>query len=710
MWGFAMVLLKAIRTKAVVRGSVVFVIAALVLAGCTPSSNRSDAFSSKVTITPAYLDPSSMCPSSNGFMQQSWNGDISGCFRVPALHSATLVVALQTFLSGTSVSQNLPTTTFAQPTTPSGSISLSLSPSTATPGETVAVTGKYLGNPPTQQTEGANLCWDGCRTGFEESIQVHWSSSTTFHAKLVVPKTAWLVSNNNAVSVHPLQSGNYTVGIQCVGFVSGCGLGGAEAQTTIHLKAPNPERCLTGQRCATLQLSTKTAQVGDVIMVKGWAPLQTAIGGPFGYDLSVTSGSKKQKYPSLSFERSSKSGAFIVVLAPKTLRIAASKTWADLGRLSYASSTYSGTSPVSPASNSNRVAWCLPSGIVVTDGQAKTDVATAGATTALAGTSLKMFSSSSSHPQCSTVLLDPRYGQSVYAGFGTAQGGSAPPIYQAGMYTDNGGATWHTVPTPPGNSLETFGGFTTEGDTVFALFAGNNALVNDGLNVPPGTTKGLVSAEATSNGGASWSTTTLGCPISGPCTTFGPYNAGNCNMSESPQSLLLGPSNAPKSTGVKWRSSRWVVSVNGCVSQQLVVTSPHDLLLLDPSSQYPVLRSTDSGENWSYFALPLIPGMNYGPDSIPRENSLVLAPNGVLFAADTVPNEQRQELFRLNPAATSWCQVPQVLASTLPTSTYISYGPLRVNQIDLMWSESISPSGAATTTIMHTEPLSSLRC
>jgi len=708
--GYAMVLLRAIRTRTVVRSSVVLLTAALVLTGCTPSSSRSDAFRSKVTITPAYLDPSSMCSSSNGFMKQSWNGDVTGCFRVPALRGSTLVVALQSYLMDSATPQNRPTTTLVEPSTSNGPILLTLNPSTVTPGETVTVTGKYLSSPPTQQNVLANLCWDGCRNGLQESIQVHWSSPTTFHTSLIVPKTAWLVSRNNNVSVHPLQSGTYTVGIQCLGVVSGCALGGADAQATVHLKAPRPERCLAGQRCESLHLGTSTAQVGDVVMVKGWAPLQSIIGQPSGFDLSVTTGSNKRKYPSLSFTRTSKSDAFTVVLAPKTLRIVASKTWSDLGRLSYVSSSYSGTSAVSPSDSSDRVAWCMSSGIVVTNGAAKTEVATAGASTALAGTNLKLFSSTASQPQCSTVLLDPRYGHSVYAGFGSAQNGNAPPVYQAGMYTDNLGATWHTVPTPPGASLETFGGFTTEGDTVFALFAGINSLADGGPDSPPGTTNGLVSAEATSNGGASWSTTTLGCPSSGPCTIFGPYNTGYCNMSDAPQSLLLGPSSAPKVTGVKWASSLWVVSVNGCVSQQLVVTSPHDLLLLDPSSQYPLLRSTNAGENWTYFALPLIPGMNYGPDSIPRENSLVLAPNGVLFAADTIPSGQRQELFRLNPMATSWCQVPHAFAAAFPASTYVSYGPLRVNRSDLLWSESISPSGTAPTTSMHAAPLSSLGC
>jgi len=694
--------LRMLRSKAAVGGGVVLV-AALVLAGCAQSPSSSGAYHSSVTITPSSLDPSSMCSSSNGFLRQSFNGDVTGCFRVPVLHGAALVVALQTDLLNTSRATNSRATTTLAPIA-TGHVSLSVSPRTVTPGETVTVTGTYANDPPPRNQNLANLCWDGCRTGLQESIQLHWTSRFIFHTSLVVPDTAWLVSNKNAVSVHPLKSGRYKVGIECLGDSFGCDLGGVEAQTTIRLKAPKPERCLPGQQCEVLHLSTSSASVGDVINVSGWAPLQTIIGQPFGYDFTVTKGQLKQQYPPLSFSRTSKGGSFQVVLAPSTLRVTPSKTWADLIRPHYVSATWSGPSAVNPQSHSNLVAWCETSGIEITDGATHTMVPTVNASAALKGTSLTMGSPSSSRVPCTTVLLDSRYRSSVYAGFGSEQGGSMPPVYLAGLYTTDRGAIWHTVPTPPGESVASFGGFTTEGDSVLALFAGIGSVVN---NTPGGTTNGLVSAEVTSNGGVTWSPTTLGCPTSGPCTTFGPYNTGYCNMSNAPQSLLIGPSNGTKSAGVKWTRSSWVTSVNSCFSQQLVVTSPHGLLLLDPSSPYKLLKSTNGGATWTYFALPSIPGMNAGADSAPADNSLVLAPDGSLFASVTTPNGQREELFRLLPAATSWCQVPKAFGATGPTS-YI--GSLRVNKSDLMWTESHYPNGAAPSTRLHVAPYSSLRC
>ena len=702
--------LRMLRTRAVIQRGVVLTVAAILLASCgSPQDGTASAHSNR-TITPnASVDPSSLCPSSDGFVQQSFNGDITGCFRIPALNSSSLVVALQTYLINSAQVSGAPTTTISPPI-PKGDISLSLRPRTATPGETVSVTGRYMSKPPAQKTTLANLCWDGCRTGLQESVQLHWSSPRTFHTKLVVPDTAWLVSSTSGVSVHPLQSGSYEVGIQCLGSISGCDYTPAEARTTIQLNAPKSARCGRGQRCETLRLSAPATSVGDEVKVTGWAPLQSIIGQPSGYDLSVAQANKDLTYKSLSYNRTQKSGGYEVVLAPKILRVLASKTWANLGRVRLLSSTWAGPSAVNPESNANLIAWCQTTGLDITGGPTEITVPTVGARAALAGTVLKIFSSPSADPQCATVLLDQRYPATVYAGFNTASGLGAPPVYIAGLYTTDSGAVWRTVPTPPGTSLEDFAGFRTEGRSVLALFAGLNSYFSNRRRAPPGTSNGLVRAEVTANGGASWAPTMLGCPSTGPCATFGPYQWGNCAMNGSMQPLLLGPSNVTALSGVKWTTSSWVTTVNSCFSQQLAVTSNQDLLLLDPSSQYSLLRSTNSGTTWSYYALPLIPGMNYGPDNAPMDNSLVLAPDGSIFASVTTPSGQRQELFRLGAAATSWCQVPRIFASPRSSTSSSTVGSLRVNRSDLIWSESNYPNNATSSSSMHDVPLSRLHC
>jgi hypothetical protein len=676
------------------------VAASLVLAGCGMAHNGSSIGSHHRAIATQNEPPTSVCGSDGDYVNQSLNGDFTACFRVPALNSSSLVVALQAYVDGTLKKDHAPTTTLT--TLAVGRLSLTVSPHTATPGESVTVSGHYSSDPPSTRPSYADLCWDGCQSGLqEEGATLHWTSHTTFQAHLKMPDTAWLVHGDNTVSVHPLLSGAYAVGIECIQVESGCALGRAAAQTTIELNAPAPRRCGSGQACETMHLSTTKAQVGDIVNLKGWAPLQLLIGQPFSYSLSITAASPRQKYYPLSYSRLSQNGGFNVVLTPQALRVAPGETWANLGRVPYLSSTFAGPSSVAPQPGSTLVAWCLASGVEITGGSATITAPTAGVSAALEGTKLTSFSSKP--PHCETVVLDPTHPGTIYAGFDTDSGGSAPPIYLAALYTTNGGATWRTVPAPPDTTLEDFGGFTTEGQRVLALFAGLKSY--NSRNYPGGTVRGLVSVEATSDGGLHWTPSTLGCPSAGPCTTLGTYSWGDCNMNPASQSLLLGPAGTSARGGVRWTSSNWVTSLDSCVSPQLVVNSPHDLMVVDPSSQYSVVRSTDSGAKWSYVALPLIPGANYAPYGTPFANSLLLAPNGSLFAAVTTSSSPHQELFRLEPHATSWCQVPRVF-ETVSQSTTVSR--LRVSQSDLLWSE--TSNAAKSTSRVHVVPLSSLRC
>jgi hypothetical protein len=678
-----------------------FVAAALVLTGCGMAHNGSSTGSHHRAIATQSEPPSSVCGSNGDYVNQSLNGDFTACFRVPALTSSSLVVALQAYVDGPLKSDHSPTTTLT--TIPVGHLSLTLSANTATPGESITVTGHYSSRPPTTRPFNANLCWDGCQGGLqEEGAPLHWTSRTTFQARLKVPDTAWLVHGENTVSVHQLRSGSYAVGIECIQVESGCALGRAAAQTTIELNAPAPRKCGSGQRCEWMHLSTTKAQVGDIVKLKGWAPLQLLLGQPFSYSLSITTASPTQKYYPLSFSRLSKTGGFNVVLTPRALRVVPGETWANLGRAPYLSSTFAGPSSVEPEPGSPLIAWCLASGVEITGGSATVTAPTVGVAAALRDTNLRSFSSKP--PQCETVVLDPTHRGTIYAGFDTDSGGSAPPIYLAALYTTDGGATWRTVPPPPGTTLEDFGGFTTEGHRVLALFAGLKSY--NSRNYPEGTVHGLVSVEATSDGGVHWTPSTLGCPSAGPCATLGTYSWGNCNMNPGPQSLLLGPAGASAPSGVRWTSSNWVTSVDSCRSPQLVVNSSHDLMVVDPSSQYSVVRSTNSGSTWTYVALPRIPGTNYAPDSTPYANSLLLAPNGSLYAALTTSSSPHQELFRLEPHATSWCLVPRVFETVSPST---NFSRLRVSRSDLLWSQT-GYAGAKSTSSVHAVPFSTLHC
>jgi hypothetical protein len=648
----------------------------------------------------ASVDPSSLCAAPGNFIDQAPNGDITGCFRVPNLHSATLVVALQAFVFASTGKSHGPTTT--TPAVTPGHVTISLPTASVTPGEKVTVTG-HDSNPPTPSNRSfGNLCWDGCQDGLQESIQLQWTSHTTFHAVLEVPDTAWLENNGHSVFVHPLQSGTYSVGIQCLGATSGCALRADDAQTTVHLDAPAPTKCLKGQRCATLHLSSSSAPAGFVVNVRGWAPLQSFIGQAFGFNLSIASAPRDHpEYRNFSFSTFKDGAGFNVVVAPKILHVSPGETWAQLGRVPYRSSTFAGPSAIA-AEGDDLIAWCQPSGLVITNGEQIRSIPSASAPAALRGTKLTMFTAPKANPECATVLADPSHRDSVYAGFDTEENGSAPPVYDAALYTVDGGATWRTVPVPPGATLESFGGFVTRGRAVVALFSSPDRY--DDTTYPGGTLRGLVPTEVTNNGGATWTASTLGCPSDGPCVALGPFQSGNCAMNGSSQPLLVGPAHAGAGHGVRWTPSSWMLQLNSCFSQQLVATSDRDVMLLDASSQYPLIESTSSGEHWTNIVLPKVPGTNYGEDSIPTSNTLLLAPDGSLFSVVTNASGLRQELFRLYPSATSWCHVTRAFGGSVAA---VTVDLVRVNATELLWTQSDTQG---TSSSRHVAPLTSLGC
>jgi hypothetical protein len=655
------------------------------------SSASSNTSSSTQPIATTYLNPDSICGSDFGDnVDQQWNGDYTGCFRVPQFKTSTAIVALQGFVQGPASSPE-PTTTL-KGTTSNVKVTLSSSVTTVTPGENIVLTGHLNKSLKTRQTN-VNLCWDGCAGLQEQGLALHWLSSKKFKVTLRVPETAWLVASDRGVSVHALSSGKYKVGLQCLLQISGCALRSAEASVTVRLQASTPVRCVSGRPCETMTIAPTVATVGDEVLVRGWAPVQSVIGTPWGYGLSVTPGPAKSSYPPFAYGSNNKlSGDYNVVLTPTPLKIGQSPPWAALPTIPYMFSSFSGPSAESPSSDSTHVAWCQPSGIVITGGASPIHVSTLGVRSAVRGTSLSILRGT---PRCTTIELDSAFPDSVYGGFDSEEGNSIPPVYLAPTYTTNLGESWHAVPVPRGLTIEDFGGFILDGGgRVEALFTSPQS-----GGSPIGTDRGLVSVEVTSDGGHTWSPTTMGCPPKGPCITFGPYVWGYCNMSMDSQGLLLGPPRSINVSGIRWTTSTWVTSVNSCYSQQLVVSFSGDLYLLDPSSEYPLLRSTDGGRIWTNWALPSIPGTNYGPDSDPQTNSFVLAPDGSLFASISTLNNVHQELFRLYPGATSWCQVPGVFGSSQPDTV----NPLRVDAYDLLWSRDSLPGE-------HAVPFADLSC
>ncbi len=681
---------------------------ALVLGGCTTSGSATSARPSAGLVATATLPPTSLCaPDQGDYVNQRANGTFTACLRVPAVVGSSVVVALQADVTGVT---SAPAPTTREPASAPNHLTITLGSPWSTPGTTVEVTGRFAHPTTTSERRDATfatLCWDGCGGLQEQGAAIHWSSTTTFRTALVVPDAAWLMAGAGRVTVHPLQSGRYPVAVQCVIVTPGCGLVAPGASTTIVLRARRPTRCVAGRRCATMTLSATVARIGERILVRGWAPVQSIIGQPFGYTLSVAA-APARRYPPFTFTRLAKGPgvAASVVLAPTTVRIVRGATWADLGHPREVNATFSGPSAVAPTANSSRIAWCQSAAIIITGGSAPARIPTTDVTTALRGSGLRGLARPGAPATCATVQLDPRRAASVYAGFASAHGTSIPPEYLAPLYTTNAGVTWHTVPIPAGSSIEDFGGFAVRGSSVSALFGG---VGGRGPTDPGGTSNGLVRTEVTSDGGTRWTPSTLGCPVSGPCVTFGPYPWGSCNMANAPQPLLLGPptSTSTSATGVHWRSSPWVPSVDSCYPQQLVATSTNDLVLVDPSSQYPLQESTTAGRTWFNVALPPLAAADYGPDSVPTSNALVLAPDGSLFAVVTSPSQQSQALYRLASGASSWCRVARVFGPSLTTSGVA--GPLRVNATDLAWNQTRYPASATGTAPVITDHVLALR-
>jgi hypothetical protein len=297
-------------------------------------------------------------------------------------------------------------------------------------------------------------------------------------------------------------------------------------------------------------------------------------------------------------------------------------------------------------------------------------------------------------------MLDPHASSTVYAGFSYALNGEAPPENLVGLYTLNSGATWNLVPAPPGLNVEDFAGFTTDTRGVAALFA--TPYVDNGINA--GVT---LRDEVTADGGRTWSPSTLSCPATGPCVNFGPTELGNCAMNGTGQPFLEG-SPSTSTTPVRWSSTSWVTLVNTCFSQQLVTSSARDELLLDPSSPYPLLRSVDGGTTWSNIDLPAISGSTLGSDDPSDVNSLLLVPDGTLFASLSNTAGTKQRLYRLDPGGASWCVVPEVFGTSNAMGTP---GPLRSSGNNVAWIETVYNGNAAKQPMsLHLRSVSSLHC
>lgn len=269
------------------------------------------------------------------------------CVQVPDVPGGTYHLAAVADLTQL-VGKITPTTVANGSTGASPAVSLTVLPSSVAPGQTVTVTGTLRRAYKVKQGS-VSFCWGGCPGGLRyDGVAVAWRSATTFTAHITIPDAPWAQTGPDQV-VSPLR-GDYELGVQCVELIARCGLGPAEGEVTVHLRASASYTCQTVPGCAELHVSPAVAAPGDVVRVSGYAPLvnmfapgQPVLGlidGEKGGPSSggVTFAAQAQRFGGLSTE---------VRAGNAVLRVERAPTWASLGHLAPLNQVQAGEPPLS---------------------------------------------------------------------------------------------------------------------------------------------------------------------------------------------------------------------------------------------------------------------------------------------------------------------------------------------------------------------------
>jgi len=294
----------------------------------------------------------------------------------------------------------------------------------------------------------------------------------------------------------------------------------------------------------------------------------------------------------------------------------------------------------------NRLAYCAPDEVRISAdaGATWTSIPVSGAAEAAAALGYPVFPSDESQPtQCFSVALDASHPASVFAVYATAKEEfGAPPLFYMGFYTTDSGGTWQSAPFPEGASLETFGGFLSDG-------AGAVQALHHPVNAPPGAGNVLPVLQTT-DGGATWSPGSLTCPSTGPCLRWGPAAMAIGGMgSPLPQYALSSPDG-----GQTW--------VNLEPPAELRVSPPHQLVFFPEGIAMrvsgsigfaadggsPVSLTLDGGQSWEGYPLPLLPG---GDPELPIYPGLQVLPDGAFLSQGA----SDASWYLLLPGAQEWC-------------------------------------------------------
>jgi hypothetical protein len=582
---------------------------------------------------------------------QSTDGKVDVCIQVPDVPGGTYHLAVVDYLTRL-LGRTTPTTVPNGSTGASPAVSLSVAPGSVAPGQTVTVTGT-LRRAYKVKASSVSLCWGGCPGGLRyDGVAVDWRSATTFVTRITVPDAPWAQTGPDEL-VSPV-TGDYELGVQCVELVHECGLGPAEGEVAVHLRATARYTCQTVAGCAELHASPALAAPGDVVRVTGYAPLAEMNapgqplfgvvdgerGGPPGGGVTFTAG-----------------GAFAGALTLElhagnaAVRVEPVPAFASLGRLTPlgqvpASEPWLSANPAAPS----LVALCADGSVNLEEPTGTAEVPTTGATELLLADKQFAKLGKDQFEDCSTVAVD---GPAVFVGYAYAPELDAPAIDGVALYTTDGGSTWSFVPVPTGSSLSGFGGFRYgAGGAVDALFA--RAEPPTGLPVP-------VPAVEQYSGGA-WSEVPFACPPLGPCVTWGAGGVADCGMNPSFAQVM-----ASTDGGRHWVAPpRSLGLVETCWPASVVALSPTEALVVgvdagvpNYSGLYPLVVTKNGGRTWQLVSLPPLPGQLPGED----QQSLLVLPDGALVALS------RATWYLLGAGAARWCPV-----APMPAHVANAYG------------------------------------
>jgi hypothetical protein len=444
---------------------------------------------------------------------------------------------------------------------------------------------------------------------------------------------------------HPLRSGEYRITLKCI---PTCGSKPVEA--VFRLQTGEPETCVEGRPCAHLEISPDSARPGEVVRIRGWAPLLPPRGNH--YKLRVEQGHADK-----------------VRLASAPFNALAGRRWAEFPPVKPTLQVPGRPSLAARPGDPRLLAHCVPDAIRISrdHGAHWRVVETRTVAMATRGTGYRMDPSAS--VWCRAPVPDPRHPGSAFALFTVAREDIAPPpFYSLGFFTLDGGRTWRPVPVPAGTSMESFDGFSLSGDSVLARFRVRQEGSDWAKDAPARNWEPAMRVLETPDGGRHWRPGTDTCQSRGPCVTWGPTAEYSCAKGRDWRLVRTSGDG-----GRTWSSPGWPGWVATCDAASLVNLSNGDMLLVATDGMaepFALQLSKNAGRTWEPIELPVLPGAE--ATVWPAFPNLTMLGDGRLlgFAYPAGPQ-------LLAPGADQWCPVEgEPLGSALDahSHTYESMG------------------------------------